>query len=407
MPSFRWSALNGGGEVVRGFMEADDRKTVIARLQRQGQIVLRAEADSGLRGWRDLLSLEVGRRRGLSKTALADITGELATMLGAGLDLDRALRFVVDTAAKPRHRAILGQIRDKVHRGSSLAGALAAEPHSFPKLYVGLVRAGEASGTLAATLARLAALIERERGLAASVRSALIYPALLVVAATASVVLLLEFVLPQFAPIFEQAGAQLPTPTRVLLAVGQIVGAMGPWLVLVLLIAALAGRRLLQRPALRLRWDAFVLRLPVIGQLVRETLAARLSRTLATLLQNGVPLIAALGIAEEALDNRAAVAAVQAGAEAARRGGGLARALGARGVFPPRTIQLLALGEETAQLPEMAFKAAEIHEAQVRLRVERLVALMVPTITIVMGILIGGIIVSLVTAMLRLNDLVV
>src|SRR5205823_10587038 len=151
-------------------------------------------------------------------------------MLAAGQDLDRALRFVVENTRNARARGILGNVRDKVRSGSSLAAALAAEPRSFSKLYVGLVRAGEAGGTLSATLDRLASLLERERSLTANLRSALIYPALLVVAAIGSIVLLLEYVLPQFTPIFEQAGAQLPASTRILMALATALGAGAPWL---------------------------------------------------------------------------------------------------------------------------------------------------------------------------------
>src|SRR6516162_2446483 len=220
MPSYRWSAINGGGDVVRGVMEAADRGIVVERLQRQGQVVLRADPADGRRGWTDLLQIEFGRSRGLDKAALGEITRELAIMLAAGQDLDRALRFVIDNTRSTRAQSILGNVRDKVRSGSSLAAALAAEPRSFSRLYVGLVRAGEAGGTLPATLDRLATLLERERSLNANLRSALIYPALLVVAAVGSIILLLDYVLPQFTPIFEQAGAQLPTATRVLMALG-------------------------------------------------------------------------------------------------------------------------------------------------------------------------------------------
>ena len=205
MPSFRWSAVNPGGDVARGVMEAPDRAAVVERLQRQGQIVLRADLAAARGGWADLLQIELGRSRGLDKTSLGEITRELSIMLGAGQDLDRALRFVVDNTRNARARGILGNVRDKVRSGSSLAAALAAEPRSFSKLYVGLVRAGEAGGTLPATLDRLATLLERERSLSANLRSALIYPALLIVAAIGSIILLLDYVLPQFAPIFEQA----------------------------------------------------------------------------------------------------------------------------------------------------------------------------------------------------------
>jgi general secretion pathway protein F len=405
MPSFRWSAVNPAGEVVGGTMEAPDRATVVDRLQRQGQVVLRADPADGRRSWTELLQLELRRSRSLDKAALGEITRELAIMLAAGQDLDRALRFVADNTRNARARAILGNVRDKVRSGSSLAAALAAEPRSFSKLYVGIVRAGEAGGTLPTSLDRLATLLERERSLSANLRSAMIYPALLILAAIGSIVLLLDYVLPQFAPIFEQAGAELPAATRALMALGTIVGAAAPWLPAALVIGALFARELLARPAYRLKFDRLVLRLPVVGGLLRETLAARLTRTLGSLLQNGVPLIPALGIAKEALGNLAAAAAVDAAAAGAKGGAGLARPLAAAGLFPARTIHLLQLGEEAAQLAPMALKAAEIHDEQARLMVQRLVALLVPMITIAMGLAVAGIVSALLTAMLSLNDL--
>jgi general secretion pathway protein F len=298
-------------------------------------------------------------------------------------------------------------VRDKVRSGSSLAAALAAEPRSFSRLYVGLVRAGEAGGTLPATLDRLATLLERERSLSANLRSAMIYPALLIVAAIGSIMLLLDYVLPQFAPIFEQAGAELPAATRALMTLGAMAGAATPWLLIVILAGGLVARQLLARPDYRLRVDRFLLHLPIVGELLRETLAARLTRTLGSLLQNGVPLIPALGIAKDALGNLAAAAAVEAAALGAKGGAGLARPLAAAGLFPARTIHLLQLGEEAAQLSSMALKAADIHDEQARLMMQRLVALAVPMITIAMGLAVAGIVSALLTAMLSLNDLAV
>jgi general secretion pathway protein F len=407
MPSFRWSAINGGGDVVNGVMEAPDRAAVVDRLQRQGQIVLRADPADGRRGLRELLQLELGGARALDKTGLGEVTRELAIMLGAGQDLDRALRFVVDNTRSVRARNVLDNVRDKVRGGSSLAAALAGEPRSFSKLYVGLVRAGEAGGTLPATLDRLATLLERERSLTANLRSALIYPSLLVVAAVGSIVLLLNYVLPQFTPIFEQAGAQLPAATRVLMTAGAVVGAATPWLLLGLVAAGLIARQLLALPAYRLEFDRVLLRLPIVGGLLRETLAARLTRTLGSLLQNGVPLIPALGIAKDALGNLAAAEAVETAAVGAKGGAPLARSLAAAGLFPARTIHLLQLGEEAAQLSAMALKAGDIHDEQARLMIQRLVALAVPLITIIMGLAVAGIVSALLTAMLSLNDLAV
>ncbi len=405
MASFRWSAINGGGEVVHGVMEGPDRAAIVDRLQRQGQTVLRAEQAGHRRGLTDLLQIEIGGARGIDKNAQAEVTRELAIMLGAGQDLDRALRFVVENTRSARARIILGRVRDKVRSGSSLAAALAGEPKSFSKLYIGMVRAGEAGGTLPATLDRLALLIERERALTASLRAAMIYPALLVAAAIGSIILLLDYVLPQFTPIFEQSGAQLPVATQVLMTVGAVVGAATPYLLAAALIAGIVIRHLLTMPDYRIRFDRFLLRTPVAGSLIRETLAARLTRTLGNLLENGVALIPALGIARDALGNLAAAQAVDAAALKAKGGAGLSRPLAAAAIFPARTIHLLQLGEEAAQLAAMSLKAADIHEEQARLMMQRLVALAVPVITITMGLAVAGIISALLTAMLSLNDL--
>src|SRR5271155_4889977 len=404
MPSFRWSAINGGGEVVGGVMEAPERAVVVERLQRQGQIVLRADLADRRRGLGDLLQIELFRARGLDKAALGEVTRELAIMLAAGQDLDRALRFVVDNTRSARARTILGNVRDKVRGGSSLAAALAGEPRSFSKMYVGLVRAGEAGGTLSATLDRLATLLERERSLSANLRSALIYPALLIVAAIGSIVFLLNYVLPQFTPIFEQAGAELPASRRFLVARRGAADTVGPWLLVAIAVVVLVARRLLAEPARRLQADRLLLRLPVVGRLLQEVVAARLTRTLGTLLQNGMPLIAALAVAKDALGNSAAAAAVQAASVEAQAGRGLARPLREAGLFPARTIHLLQLGEETAQLAVMSLKAADIHEEQARLAIQRMVALAIPIITIVMGLAVAGIVAALLTAMLSLND---
>ena len=407
MPSFRWSAVTPGGEVMHGVTEAADRASVVERLQRQGQVVLRAEPADGR--WRlgDLLQIELGGRRGIDRATLGEVTRELAIMLGAGQDLDRALRFVVENVGNTRARAILAEVRDKVRSGSSLAAALAAEPRSFSRLYVGLVRAGEAGGTLPATLDRLAGLLERERSLKSSMRAALIYPAVLVIAAVGSIFLLLDYVLPQFTPIFEQAGAELPASTRALMLLGQMTGAAAPWLLVAAVAAVLIARRALAAPALRLKVDRFLLRLPVVGRLLQETLAARLTRTLGTLLQNGMPLISALAIAKDALGNLAAAAAVEAASVEAKAGRGLARPLREAGLFPARTVHLLQLGEEAAQLAAMSLKAADIHDEQARLIVQRIVALAIPLITITMGLAVAGIVGALLTALLSLNDLAV
>jgi general secretion pathway protein F len=299
----------------------------------------------------------------------------------------------------------MDQLRAAVRDGTSLATALSRHPNSFPRLYVGLVRAGEAGGTLANTLDRLALLLERERSLTATIQSAMIYPALLVVASIGAIWLLLTQVLPQFTPLFEQNGAALPGPTQFLISAGDFTSKYGLFVLLGVILLGLAIRQSLTRPPVRLRADRLLLHIPVIGRLAREAMAARFSRTLGTLVINGMPLIAALDIVRETLGNLAAVGVVEAATASAKGGAGLSKPLGESGLFPVRTIYLLRLGEETAQLGQMALRAAEIHEENTRLGVQRLVSLLVPVITIVIGAVIAGIVSSLLLAMLSLNDL--
>jgi general secretion pathway protein F len=406
MPSFRYTAVLPSGELSQGLLDAPSESAVIEQLRRQGSLTLKAEPADKSRGFlADLLTAEFAQGRSLSAGDVANITRELAVMLGAGQDLDRALRFLVDTAPNPRMRAILTQLRDAVRDGSPFAAALSQHPRSFPRLYVGLIRAGESGGMLAATLARLADLLERERALRATVISALIYPAILVITGIGAIVMLLTQVLPQFTPLFAQAGAALPPATAFVVGLGDFVSNYGLYALLFLVAAGVTIRQALRRPAVRIVWDRMLLRVPVFGPLAREVLAARLARTLGTLLQNGVPLVAALGIVIDVIGNTAGEAALRSATESAKGGAGLSRPLQSSGIFPLRMVYLLRLGEETAQLGPMALRAAEIHEEQSRLGIQRLVSLMVPVLIIVIGGAVAGIVSSLMLAMLSLNDL--
>jgi general secretion pathway protein F len=272
-------------------------------------------------------------------------------------------------------------------------------------MHVGLVRAGEAGGNLGPTLSRIADLLDRQRALASTVTSALIYPALLFVAMIGAVMLLLTQVLPQFVPMFEQSGSALPGSTQFLIAAGNFIQEDGLFLLLAIALLAVAARVALRQARVRLGVDRLLLRLPVVGTLAREVLAARFTRVLGTLLQNGVALIPALAIVRDAVGNWAARSAVDQASVTARGGGSLTRELERAEVFPPRTIHLLRLGEETAQLAAMALRAADIHEEKTRLATQRLTALLVPAMTILMGLAVGGIVASLMTAMLSLNNL--
>jgi general secretion pathway protein F len=404
MTTFRYTAIGAGGERLAGLMEAATAAEVVIRLQRQGSMPVRAEPADKASRWTGLLQMDLRGRRGLRKQDVADLIRELATMLTAGQDLDRALRYMQETAPA-RIRPTVTGLRDAVRDGSPLSVAMSRYPATFPAMHVGMVRAGEAGGNLGPTLSRIADLLDRQRALASTVTSALIYPAVLFVAMIGAVTLLLTEVLPQFVPMFEQSGVALPASTQFLIAAGNFVQEDGLFLLLAILVLIVALRFALRQARVRLIVDRIVLRLPVVGGLTQEVLAARFTRVLGTLLHNGVALIPALAIVRDAMGNHAARSAVEQASVTARGGGSLTRDLEAAGVFPARAIHLLRLGEETAQLAAMALRAADIHEEKTRLATQRLTALLVPAMTILMGVAVGGIVASLMTAMLSLNNL--
>jgi general secretion pathway protein F len=251
----------------------------------------------------------------------------------------------------------------------------------------------------------MADLLDRQRSLAATITSALVYPCLLVVAAIGSVALLVTQVLPQFVPMFEQSNAKLPPSTQFLIDSGAAVSNYGLQACAVLVALWLAFRAIMHHSGPRLIADQVKLHIPVMGALLQEILAARFTRVLGTLLVNGVPLITALAVVSDAIGNAAAEKALDQAVTSVRGGGGLSRPLSEAAIFPSRTIHLLRLGEDNAQLGPMALRAADIHEERARLATQRLVALMVPAITILMGAAVAGIVASLMAAMLSLNDL--
>ncbi len=405
MTKFRYTAVDTTGKRTSGLIEAASAAAAADTLQRRHYLVLRAD-EVGKHDWvLEFLKADMSFRRSLSKTIVAHFTRELSVMLQAGQDVDHALRFLIETNENRRAREVLQTIRDQVRGGKSLAAAMTEHPLVFSRLYVSLVRSGEAGGQLAGALAHLADLLDGEIRLAASVQSALIYPMLLVIASVGTIVLLLTYVLPRFTPIFSQAGAELPTATRVLIGIGDFIRDYGSVILIGILGAFLVGSRALRETHIATAVAHALLKLPIIGSLIRRVEAARFTRTLGTLLHNGVGLVTALGIARDVLGNVIAVKAVSDAVIKVRAGDRLASALAQGGFFPLQTIHLLQLGEETGKLSDMLLRAAQIHDGQVHQTVQRLLSLLVPFVTILMGLVVAGIIGSLLVAMLSLNDL--
>jgi len=403
MPLFEYKAVAPSGETVRGTMEAGSEELVIVKLQEGGNIPISAHA-AGQGGFNlDVLRL---RKRGMNVREIGQFTQQLATLLGAGLPLDRSLQVLLELSENDRIKQTVTAIRDHVREGGSLSDALDAQHGSFSRLFINMVRAGEIGGSLDKTLDRLADYLERSKDLKDSVVSAMIYPIMLMVLAGGSLVLLLVYVIPQFTPIFEELGGDLPLITKIVLAAGGILQHFWWGLIGLSVLAVAMFRRMLANPEQRLRWDTRVLAMRWVGDLVAKMEIARLARTLGTLLLNGVPLLSGLSIARNVMTNSLLRQTVEETAKEVKTGGGLAKNLAASGHFPRLALQMVSVGEETGQLDVMLLKVADTYDKEVRNTIDRLLAIFTPAITLLMAVLIGTIVMSVLMAIMGINELV-
>lgn len=404
MPLFRYKAVAASGEIVEGEMEARAQNVVIERLHDAGHLPIRADeiTPTSRRGWltRPLWSAARPSRRDVDM-----FTSEIATLLHAGVPLDRSMEILIGLAGRETVRNLLSQLLEQIRGGSSFAQALEAQEGVFPAYYVSMVRAGEAGGSLETVLARLAEFMEKAQALRETIRSALVYPTILVVMAVVSIVVLLTVVLPQFSSLFEDAGEALPLSTRVIIEIGETLQRAWWLIALVMIGIALAMRRLLATPASRYRWDRLVLGIPLVGEFRSKLEVSRFCRTLATLLGNGVGMLAALSIVKDTVGNEVIRKSLEETAKSLKEGRGLAEPLAATGRIPDLAVQLIRVGEETGKLEEMLFKVANIFDQEVQRTVQRMLSLFVPALTITMGLMIAGIIGSIMAAILSVYSL--
>ena len=405
MPLFRYEAVDTAGEVIKQEMNAPNQEAVIEKLRDQGLLLLSVEEASG-----GLLSQQfslpfVGARGRVSQKDIAIFTQQIAKLLKAGLPLDRALSILISIAEEGEVKRVLTRIQDEVRGGSTLADAMEAQSGVFSRLYLNMVRAGEAGGSLEVVLARLAEFMERAKALRDSVTSALIYPIILLAVAGISVIILLTFVVPQFQQLFEDAGEALPLPTQVVIFVGDAMRDYW-WLGALLIILAVAYmKRQLSQPESRYRWDGIFLRLPLFGDLIGKVEMARMARTLGTLLRNGVPLLTALSIVKETLTNLVLAEAIGEVAENLKAGQSLAEPLMEHGAFPQLAVHMIRVGEETGQLDEMLIQVADTYDDEVQTTVKRLLTLLEPVLILGLSLVIAGIIMSILMAIISINDL--
>jgi general secretion pathway protein F len=419
MPVFEYRGLTPAGKQVKGLLEADSSRALRQQLKRTGvfltDVVAEREGGAPRRGNGAAVAaapkalgsqeVQLGRlvRGRVSSDDVAIFTRQLSTLLHAGVTLVDALTALVDQTEKERLKRIVSEVKTRVNEGSSLADALAQHGRIFGNLYVNMVRAGEASGALDAVLARLADFTEGQAKLRQKVVGTLIYPAIMTVIGSGVLAMLMTVVVPKVTKIFDSMKVTLPWTTRLLIFVSNTLSNWW-WLIFPLFIAAVVlFIRWQKSPKGRPVWDRWVLRAPVFGSLVRMLAIARFSRTLATLLKSGVPLLTAMDITKNVISNGVLSGVVENARDAIREGESIAGPLKRSGEFPPLVHHMIAIGERSGQLEEMLLNVADSYENQVSVRIGALTALLEPLIIVAMGVAVAFVAFSILMPILQLN----
>jgi general secretion pathway protein F len=406
MPVYSYAGLSPDGKNVTGIIDADSPRAARLKLRRTGvfptSLSETREVESRPRATRSLSSLfeRVGPQE------IAVMTRQLSTLVSAGLPLVDCLSALIDQVDSERLKSMLTQTRESVNEGRSLADALAEHPKVFTDLYVNMVRAGEASGALDVVLLRLADYTESAARLRSKLRSALTYPAVMLVVGSAILFFLLSYVVPKITRIFTESKQVLPLPTRILMAFSGMLSTWWPLFVVLLALAGIGFRYYVRTEAGRQRYDRWVLRLPVFGKLLQKIAVARFSRTLSTLLQSGIGLLPSLDIVKNIVDNRVLYDATEAARDAIREGQSIAPPLKKSGIFPPLMIHMIAVGERSGQLEEMLFKTAETYEAEVDSTISALTTLLEPAMIVFMGGMVTFIVLSILLPIFQMSQLI-
>jgi general secretion pathway protein F len=410
MPLYTYKVVNSLGETEEGMRNAVDEKLLIAALQSEGYIPIRI-APAGAKAF---LGLRLGTKKSrLSQKDLTLFTSELAVLLESGLPLDKSLMVLMDlTEDNEGLTKLISRVLEKVKGGSSLADALERRKSGnrkrggiFTKFYLNMIRAGEAGGSLGEVLTRLSEYLERSQELKDTVSTALIYPAILLIMSLASLLVMLTFVVPQFTEMFESAGKALPISTRIVVGLAEWLQSYWWALVGSIVLVSSYMNFQLSDPVKKKVWDGRFLKLPLFGNILLNKETANLSRTLGTLLGNGVSILVALVIVRETVDNQVLAAAIQDTEEQLKQGKHMSDALLEKGIFPKMAMQMIKMGEETGRLEEMLLRVATIYDKQLRVSIQRMLAFLEPALIISLGLMIAGIIVSILLAILSVNDL--
>jgi len=402
MTGYYFKAVAFDGKMRTGVIHADNDRRVAQELRKQGLTPVYVGLEPKKSTELKLPAFKLGKRRDI-----LFFTQELSTLLNAGVPLDRALSITSELTERASFRALVLDVLRVLKGGKSLADSLATHPEYFSDLFVNMVRAGEASGSLSAVFDRLAEFERSSDELHAYIVSSMIYPALLALVGAGSIAVLMNFVVPRFAGVFEQSHIVMPAPTRMLIETSHFLQTYG-WMILTGLILAIVGLIVYRRTAQgRLWWDTSALKIPLLGDALRKAETARFARAMGTLVANSVPLVQSIHISRAILNNRKIANSLEIVSQGVKRGEGIAVPLKRTGEFPPLAGHLLSVGEETGRLDSMFNRMADIYEADTRAAIKRFTSLFEPLVILIMGIVVGTLILSMMLAITSINDVAV
>jgi type IV pilus assembly protein PilC len=403
--TFTYKVRDNKGKLVSGSLEADNAQLVVSKLRDMGYVPLDIKQDASKSSLNKDLSIP-GFSNRVKLKDVAVFSRQFATMINSGLSLLRALNILADQTENKTLAEIANQVRIDVEKGASLSAALARHPKAFNRLYVSMVRAGESGGVLDSVLLRLASTIEKQVELRRKIKSAMTYPAVVAVLVLCIVTAMMLFIIPMFKGIYGQLGGKLPTPTQILIDISNF--CRNWWFVVFGLegAAVWAFRHWISTDNGRKRWDAIKLRVPIFGALARKGSLARFSRTLSALVRSGVPILESLDIVADTVGNHVVATAVVDIQAAVKQGEPLAKRLEEHPVVPPMVQQMMAVGEETGQLDEMLDKIADFYDQEVEATVDALTSLIEPLLIVVMGVCVGGMVISLYLPMFNIIKLI-
>ncbi|WP_316369351.1 type II secretion system F family protein [Candidatus Thiodiazotropha sp. CDECU1] len=404
MASFQYKAVGADGEVVEGELQAVSRDHAVNQIHLKGQVPIRIEENRQKSRRTTPRSFQ---RKSVSIDQIASFTRELATLLKSGQPLDGALSILISIAgADSLFSQHLTSIRDSLKGGNSFADALAKEAGLFNNFYVQMVRAGESGGALESVLARLAVHLERAKEVRSSLISALIYPAILLFVAITSILILLTYVIPQFSELFSDMGQALPMSTRITMGIAGFLQDYGWLMALLTILLIFYFKWQMSRRSSAKRWHARLLLLPIIGPIIQQVEAARFCRTLGTLLENGVPMLKSVAIVKDTISNHVIADGMDQVVSNLKSGQRLADPLTEHAQFPPFALQMIRVGEESGQLESMLMQTAEILDQETQTLIKRALSLVEPVMILVLGLIIAGVVMSILVAILGVNSLV-